>query len=145
MSKLTETRAAYAYLSKYLDQEVRKGASNVNTLRRHQDALNRAFYLIGWGQFEFLVNERFKQEAEQKAAVRNVDGLAWKYLRDNPRGIAMRQRLDVVLHAKPAVRDKLKGDYDVRNEVAHNNKPLPADAQDLDAWLRDLEEIVNAM
>ena len=54
-SKLTETKRAYDKIASLLDQEIRKRGSNLNELKRCQEILDAAFYLIGWWQFEFLV------------------------------------------------------------------------------------------
>ena len=46
MSKLTETQQAYDKISELLNAEILKKGSNANQLRRFQEALDVAFYLL---------------------------------------------------------------------------------------------------
>jgi hypothetical protein len=55
MSRLSETQAAYDRIVQLLDQEIRKRSGDTRDLDRYRRILDVAFYLLGWGQFEYLV------------------------------------------------------------------------------------------
>lgn len=143
MSKLTETKRAYDAISKLLNKEVLKRGSNVRDLQRFQEALDVAFYLLGWSQFEHLVREAASDQVDGMARARTVDGHAWKFVKSNFKRFSVRNKLDVIFHANPKVREELNDDYDLRNEAAHNYKMLPAEARDISDWIDGLEELVE--
>jgi hypothetical protein len=143
MSKLTETKRAFEKISGLLDQEIRKSGGNVKELERFRETLKVAFYLLGWGQFEYLVRTKTKEVIEEHARSKTVDGHAWRSLQQNVKGVKVRKQLDIIFHGNQRLRDSLDDDYDVRNDAAHNYKNLPADAQDIEAWLVSLEEIIS--
>jgi hypothetical protein len=143
MSKLIETRCAYDKLAECLDQELLKRGSNANDLRRFHEALDVAFYLLGWAQFEYLVRQEAEDKIEEKARAKTVDGVAWRHLLNNSKAIPIRMRLDVIFYMNRAVRLSLDDDYELRNQAAHNYKMLPKEARDISEWLKKLEELVD--
>lgn len=54
MSKLEQTRRAYDKISDLLNQEIRSRRGSTKDLENYRRLLDTAFYLLGWGQFEFL-------------------------------------------------------------------------------------------
>jgi hypothetical protein len=80
---------------------------------------------------------------EEKARSQSVEKYAWAYLKQNVRSMAIRLRLDIIFHSNPAVRKQLDKDYEFRNDVAHENGRLPAEASDISAWLVQLENFVD--
>jgi hypothetical protein len=143
MSKLTETKRAYDKVAELLDQELLERGSNANELRRFREALDVAFYLLGWAQFEYLVRQEAKERIENNARAKTVDGIAWQYLLANSRGVPIRRQLDMIFHANTKMRASLHKDYELRNDAAHNYKMLPREARDVSEWLRGLEELID--
>ncbi|MBU9579031.1 hypothetical protein KTE26_11355 [Ralstonia mannitolilytica] len=143
MSKLTETKRAYDRLKRLLDEEARQRKGELKDLQRYQEALDVAFYLLGWAQFEYLVREESKETILEKASTKGVEKHAWEYLKASLKEFPVRKRLDLIFHSKPEIRAKLDADYTVRNEAAHNYKNLPAEARDVSQWLLKLEELVD--
>jgi hypothetical protein len=143
MSRLAETQRAYDELIQLLDQEIRKRSGPAKDLQRFREALDSAFYLLAWAQFEYLVRQEVGDLVDDKAQAQTVERHAWQYLKDNLKSLTVRRRLDLNFHARPAVRSQLNKDYDLRNDAAHNYKSIPREAKDISAWLEGLEELVN--
>ncbi|MGM4877060.1 hypothetical protein AB7645_38160 [Bradyrhizobium sp. 956_D2_N1_5] len=143
MSKLIETRRAFALVEELLNQEIRKGGNQAKELARFRETLQAAFYLLGFAQFEFLVKSKSKEVVSEHAALRTADGHAWRHLKQNINGVSLRAQLDIIFHSDPKLRSKLDENYTVRNDVAHNYKRLPPEAQDIVTWLQSLEDVVE--
>jgi hypothetical protein len=126
MSKLIETQQAYDKVSDLLNKKILEKGSDVNQLRRFQEALDVAFYLLGWAQFEYLVRQEAEVQIEIEAKAKGRSGIAWQYMKKNLKALSVRQRLNMIFNAKPKILGKLHADYDVRNEAAHNYKKLPS-------------------
>jgi len=143
MSKLVETKRAYDKIADLLDQEIRRRSGNVKDLEQFREALQVAFYLLGWAQFEYLVRQQVKELLEEKVRAKSVEVHAWHYLQENVKGLSVRKRLDLIFHSDPKTRDSLDKDYELRNEAVHNYKHLPAGARDISKWLEALEQLVD--
>jgi hypothetical protein len=143
MSRVGETKRAYDQLARLLDEEIRKRASDSSNLNKIRETLDIAFYLLGWGQFEYLVRQESKEIVEQNARAKTIDRFAWQHLRDALKEYPVRKRLDLIFDANQKVRAKLDKDYTVRNEAAHNYKSLPSEAKDVSAWLGGLEDLIE--
>lgn len=143
MSKLTDTKKAFDVISKVIDQEIRKKTSSAADLEKSRQVLNVAFYLLGWGQFEYLVRKETESVVEQNARAKGKERHAWLFLKENVKTMTVRQRLEFLFDGKPGLLQKLKKTYEVRNEAAHDNKGLPVEIADLSAWLKDLEDRID--
>ncbi len=143
MSRLTETKRAYDKLSELLNQEIRKRSGSTQDLERFRQTLDVAFYLLGWGQFEYLVRKEAEERIEEKSRARTVDGVAWRQLLETVKGIPVRRRLDLIFHGNPEVLSSLNREYTVRNDAAHDYKSLPSEAKDVSVWLKELEDLVE--
>ena len=143
MSRLTDTRRTYMRLSQLLDQELRRRRGDARELERFRETLDAAFYFLGWAQFEYLVREEVKEIADQEARAKSRVRLAWEYLKDSVKEYSVRKRLDFIFYNKPQIISKLNKDYTVRNDIAHEYKPLPKEARDVANWLQELEELVD--
>lgn len=143
MSKLTDTRRAFEEIEELLNQQIRKGGSKARELERFREVLQAAFYLLGFGQFEHLVKAKTKSVIDEHADAKSVNGHAWRYLKTNLNGVSLRAQLDVIFHGNEALKSTLNKSYDIRNDVTHNYKSLPAEARDISNWLTHLEEIVD--
>jgi hypothetical protein len=143
MSKLGDTKRAYDRVKSLLDQELLKKHSNAQQIRECQAAVDVAFYLLGWGHFEYLTRKAAEDRMKGEARGRTVHGTAWRFVLENIKRFSVRDKLEVVFHARPAQLKKLKGDYEVRNEAARNYKTLPPEVGDISAWLEHLEDLVN--
>lgn len=143
MSKLTETQVAFDKLASLLDQEIRSRSGNVKELEKIREALNVAFYLLGWSQFEHLVREEASAEVDRRATTHLLERHAWEFMRDNIKTLTVRKRLALIFHNDRATRLSLDRDYTVRNEAAHNYKQLPNDAKDVSTWIAKLEGLVD--
>ena len=143
MSRLTETKRAYDKLIELLNQEIRKRSGSTQDLERFRHTLDVAFYLLGWGQFEYLVRKETEERIEEKSRARTVDGVAWQQLLETVKGIPVRRRLDLIFHDDQAVLNSLHKEYTVRNEAAHDYKSLPREAKDVSVWLKELEDLVD--
>lgn len=143
MSRLTETKRAYDKLIELLNQEIRKRSGSTQDLERFRQTLDVAFYLLGWGQFEYLVRKEAEERIEEKSRARTVDGVAWRQLLDTVKGISVRRRLDLIFHGNQEVLNSLHREYTVRNEAAHDYKSLPSEAKDVSVWLKELEDLVD--
>ncbi len=143
MSKLIETRAAYEKLARLLDQEIQKRSGSTKDLERNREALDVAFYMLGWAQFEHLVREETKELIDKKATTKTVEKHAWAYLKTRVADIPVVSRLELVFHANPAAIEALKKDYGIRNAATHNYKTLPSSVKDVSAWLEGLQDLVD--
>ena len=143
MSRLQDTKRAYDKLAELLNQEIRKKSGSTKDLEQFRKSLDVAFYLLGWGQFEYLVHKEAEVLIDSKARAHTVEGHAWRYLRDNVKNTTVRGRLDLIFHHDQPTRASLDKEYSVRNDAAHNYKLLPNEAKDLSAWLEKLEELVD--
>lgn len=143
MSRLAETKRAYDKLTELLNQEIRTRSGSTQDLERFRQTLDVAFYLLGWGQFEYLVRKEAEERIEEKSRARTVDGVAWRQLLETVKVISVRRRLDLIFHGKQAVLKSLLKEYTVRNEAAHDYKLLPKEAKDVSAWLKELEDLVD--
>jgi hypothetical protein len=143
MSRINETRLAYDKMVELIDQEIRKRSGSTQELERFRKTLDVAFYLLGWGQFEYLVRKEAEDRIEENARRHTVDGHAWRYLKENVKNLPVRRRLDLIFHQDYFVRASLEKEYTVRNEAAHDYKLLPKEAKDISVWLRELEELVE--
>lgn len=143
MSKLTDTKKAFDLISKVIDQEIRKKTSSAADLEKSREVLNVAFYLLGWGQFEYLVRKETESAVEQNARAKGKERHAWLFLKENVKTMTVRQRLEFLFDGKPDLLQKLKRTYEVRNEAAHDNRGLPVEIADLSAWLKDLEDRID--
>lgn len=142
MSRLEQTRRAYDKIAELLNQEIRARRGSTKDLEEFRRLLDTAFYLLGWGQFEFLVRRASKDVVEEQARAKTVHGHAWRQIQANIKALTVRQQLDIIFHADPQIRSELDKDYTVRNEAAHDNQ-LPREAKDLSAWLDKLEEAID--
>jgi hypothetical protein len=143
MSRLTETKRAYDKLIELLNQEIRKRSGSTQDLERFRQTLDVAFYLLGWGQFEYLVRKEAEERIEENSRARTVDGVAWRQLLETVKGIPVRRRLDLIFHGDQTVLNSLHKEYTVRNEAAHDYKSLPSEAKDVSVWLKELEDLVD--
>jgi len=143
MSRLTETAKAYDTVTDLLNQEIRKRTGSTADLQRQREALDVAFYLLGWAQFEHLVKKEAEEVIERERRTKQVARHAWAFLAKELKRASVRQKLDLIFEAKPSVRVGLDKDYTVRNEAAHNYSMLPAEAKDVSAFLQKLERLVD--
>jgi len=143
MSKLTDTKRAYDRLTRLLDNEKRSRRGELNDLEHFQKALDVAFYLLGWAQFEYLVRQESKGIVAQNSTSKKLERYAWKYLEENLKEYPVRKRLDLIFHENPRIRGELDKDYTVRNDAAHDYKHLPPNAVEVSEWLEKLMSIVD--
>ncbi|PNG40870.1 hypothetical protein A1354_11900 [Pseudomonas asplenii] len=143
MSRVGDTKRAYDILARLLDEEIRKKASDSSNLDKVRETLDVAFYLLGWGQFEYLVRQESKEIVEENSRAKTIDRFAWQHLKDALKDYPVRKRLDLIFHANHKVREKLDKDYTVRNEAAHNYKALPSEIKSVSTWLGGLEELIE--
>jgi hypothetical protein len=143
MSRIQETKRAYDKLVELLNQEIRKRSGSTQELERFRQSLDVAFYLLGWGQFEYLVRKEAEERIDANSRARSLDGHAWRYLKENVKNFSVRRRLDLIFHENPSVRSSLDKEYTVRNEAAHDYKLLPKEAKDISVWLKDLEDLID--
>ncbi len=143
MSRLSETKRAYDKIVELLDQEIRKRRGSTQELERFRQTVDVAFYLLGWGQFEYLVRLEAEDRIEGNARAHTLDGHAWRYLKENMKNMSVRRRLDLIFHEKPLERVTLDKEYTLRNDAAHDYKLLPKEAKDISLWLGKLEDLVD--
>ncbi|ABD87043.1 hypothetical protein [Rhodopseudomonas palustris] len=143
MSKLNETKLAFDRVKALLDQQLLEKKGNAQQIRDCQSAVNVAFYLLGWAQFEFLARKEAEERIEADARAKTVDGIGWRYVLDNIKAFSLRRKLEVIFFGDQATLGQLKRDYDIRNEAAHNYKKLPGEVSDVSAWLDHLETLVE--
>jgi hypothetical protein len=143
MSKLTDTKRAYDAITKLVDTQILKKGSNLKELQRFREALDVAFYLLGWSQFEYLVREEARGRIEEMSRSKGPDGRAWKFVQQNLKSFALRKKLEVIFHSDAKTLHSLNDDYDLRNDAAHNYAKLPREARDISAWLAGLEGLTD--
>jgi len=145
MSRLIETRRAHIRLTELLDQEIRKNrsGSSARELDKFHQTLDAAFYLLGWAQFEHLVRTETNSIIEEQARAQTIGKYAWDYMKQHLADVPVRRRLDLLFHSKPVARNKLHKNYDIRNDITHEYKPLPPEAKDISAWLEHLQDLVD--
>lgn len=141
MSKLTETKRAYAEIARLLDQEIRKAGGRARELERFRQILQSAFYLLGWAQFEHLAKTKCNDIVEEEVRSKHRGGHAWRFMKKNLKTFGLRAQLAMLFNSDPSKFDKLGQAYDERNGVAHNYKLI--DARDMTVWLQELEDHVD--
>ncbi len=143
MSKLIETKRAYDAISRLVRAELLKKGSNTRDLQRFREALDVAFYLLGWAQFEHLARKEANELISDMTRSKTVNAGAWQFVQQNLKGYPLRKKLDVVFHGDTKTLSELNEDYDLRNEAAHNYAKLPKEARDISAWLEGLADLVD--
>lgn len=143
MSKLTETKRAYDRVQDLLRKQLLNRGSDAQQIRDAQEAVDAAFYLLGWSQFEYMTRKEAEKRIEVQAAAKTIHGTAWRYIRQNMGNFSLRRKLEIIFQSDPATLSTLNKDYDIRNEAAHNYKRLPPEARDVSAWLEGLERLVD--
>ena len=144
MSKLTDTKRAYDAIAKLVDTQILKKGSNMKDLQRFREALDVAFYLLGWARFEHLAREEARGRIEERARAKEVDGRAWKFVQQNFKSsFTLRKKLEVIFHSDGKTLAKLNDDYELRNDAAHNYAMLPKEARDISEWLAGLEDLAD--
>ena len=142
MSRLTETKRAYKTVVSILDQETRKRKSNAKELESFRDIVDIAFYILAFGQFEYLVKREAKDLIEGLARQKTLDGRAWKVLEQ--RGdMPLRKMLEIIYHGKPEFIKSLNESYDIRNDSVHGNKSLPKEAKDVEIFIQGLVDLAD--
>lgn len=76
MSKLTDTKRAYERVRDLLEQQRLTRRSDAQEVRDALVAIDVAFYLLGWSQFEFLARKEAEQRIKGHAASKTADGIA---------------------------------------------------------------------
>jgi len=143
MSSLLDTKRAYDKFANLLDQEIRNRRGSPNELERYREALDRAFYLLGWGEFEYLVTDQAKGIIDENIGTKSIARHAWEFLKNRVKTTTVRERLDMVFHTNPTVANQLASDYTLRNEVAHNYKKMPKEARYISNWLQSLQDLID--
>ena len=105
--------------------------------------LDVAFSLLAWSQFKFLVPKESGQLIDEKTRGKSVERHAWRYMKDNAKSVSVRNRLDLIFKGNEPVLKTLNKDYDLRNDITHNYKKLPAEVRELGDWLAHLEDLVD--
>ena len=59
----------YDKIVELLNQEIRKRSGSTRELERSRQTFDVAFYLLGWGQFEYLVRKEAEERIETNARV----------------------------------------------------------------------------
>jgi hypothetical protein len=72
VSRIQETKRAYDKLVDLLNQEIRKRSGSTQELERFRQTLDVAFYLLGWGQFEYLVRKEAEERIDANARARGL-------------------------------------------------------------------------
>ncbi len=142
MSRLTETRRAFDKISDLLDQEIRKKTSSSKDLENYRAIAEIAFYVLAFGQFEYLVKREATGIIDANAALKTLDGRAWKIVQQ--RGdVPLRKLLDLIYHADQKVLKSLNESYTIRNDSVHGNQMLPKEAKDVSLFIQQLGELVD--
>lgn len=142
MSRLKETKRAFEKVTMLLDQEIRKKASNSKDLESYRAIVEIAFYILAFGQFEYLVKREANGIIDVNAALKTLDGRAWKILQQKG-DVPLRKLLDLIYHADPKVLKSLNDSYTIRNDSVHSNQVLPKEAKDVKLFIQELEELVD--
>jgi hypothetical protein len=143
VSKLSETKLAYDRVKALLDQQLLEKKGSAQQIRDCQEAVNVAFYLMGWAQFEFLTRKAAQERIETEARAKTVHGVAWRHILKNFSPFSVRRKLEVIFFTDQATLGRLNKDYELRNDESHNYKKLPRDVSDVSAWLDHLETLVD--
>jgi hypothetical protein len=143
MSKLTDTKRAYDAIAKLVDAQILKKDSAMKDLQRFREALDVAFYLLGWSQFEYLAREEARGRIEEMARSKGVNGRAWSFVLQNLKSFTLRKKLEVIFDSDAKTLLALNDDYDQRIDAAHNYARLPKEARDISAWLAGLEDLAD--
>lgn len=143
MSKLTETKRAYDRARALLDKQLFERKGDAQEIRDAVEALDVAFYLLGWAQFEHLTRKEAEKRVEVEAAAKTIHGAAWRYIKENIKSFSLRRKLELIFYTDQTTLSSLNKDYDLRNEAAHNYKKLPSEARDISDWLGELERLVD--
>lgn len=143
MSKLTETQKAYDRISDLLAQAILSNKSSANDIKKAQDFLDVAFYLMAWGQFEYLIKNEVKDRVADNARAKGLPGFPWKLLNQNIKQMTIRQMLELIFIADQRTREKLEKDYGVRNASTHDYRMLPTPRVRVSEWIAELEEYVE--
>lgn len=142
MSRLTETMRAYKKVASLLDQETRTNRSKAKELASFRDTVDIAFYILSFGQFEYLVKREARDLIEGYARQNTLDGRAWKILEQ--RGdMPLRKMLEIIYHGKPEFLKSLNESYDIRNDSVHGNKSLPKEAKDVEIFIQKLLDLAD--
>ncbi len=141
MSRLTETKRAFDKVTALLDQEIRKKASNSKDLEKYRATVEIAFYILAFGQFEYLVKREAADIIEENAALKTLDGRAWK-IEVHKGYIPLRKQLDLIYHTDQKVLKSLNDSYSIRNDSVHGNRMLPKEAKDVALFIQQLEDLV---
>ena len=141
MSNLTEIRQAYERLRGLLDQEIlnRRGEA----LERYRKWLDTAFYLLAWGNFEYLTRKQAEAVATEGARSHGRVKHAWSFLQERIKDYSVRKQLDLVFHTSDDVIRTLNKQYTVRNESAHDYRKLPPETKDLPGLIGEWERLVD--
>ena len=143
MSKLSETQKAYDRITDLLGRAILTNRGSVNELRKAQDVLDVAFYLLAWGQFEYLVKNEVKDRVSGGARAKGLLGFPWRLLNQNIRQMTISQMLELIFIADQQTLEKLQKDYGVRNASTHDYRMLPTPKVRVSEWIAELEDHVQ--
>jgi len=141
MSRLIETKRAFDKVTTLLDQEIRKKTSNSKDLENYRAIVEIAFYVLAFGQFEYLVKREAIGIIEENAALKTLDGRAWKIVHQKG-DVPLRKMLELIYHSNQKVLKSLNESYSIRNDSVHGNQLLPKEAKDVTLFIQQLEELV---
>lgn len=141
MSRLTDTKRAFDKVTSLLDQEIRKKSSNSKDLEKYRAIVDIAFYVLAFGQFEYLVKREGNGIIDENAALKTLDGRAWKIVQQKG-DVPLRKMLDLIYHADHKLLNSLNESYSIRNDSVHGNQMLPKEAKDVALFIQHLEELV---
>ena len=142
MSRLTETKRAFNKVTNLLDQEIRKNSSNSKDLEKYRAIVEIAFYVLAFGQFEYLVKREATGIIDQNAELKTLEGRAWKIVQQKG-DVPLRKLLDLIYHADQKVLKSLNESYTIRNDSVHGNQMLPKEGKDVALFIQQLEELVD--
>jgi len=142
MSRLIETKRAFDKVTTLLDQEIRKKASNSKDLEKYRAIVEIAFYVLAFGQFEYLVKREANGIIDQNAALKTLDGRAWEILQQKG-DVPLRKLLELIFHTDQKLLKSLNDSYSIRNDCVHGNQLLPKEAKDVGYFIQGLEELVE--
>jgi hypothetical protein len=144
MSRLTETKRAFNKVTALLDQEIRKRTANSKDLENYRAIVEIAFYVLAFGQFEYLVKREATGIIDENAALKTLDGRAWKIVQQKG-DVSLRKLLDLIYHADQKVLKSLNESYTIRNDSVHGNQMLPKEAKDVALFIQQLEVLVDSL
>lgn len=140
-SRLLETKKAFKSVTRLIDQQIRAKASNSKDLEEYRKIVEVAFYILAFGQFEYLVKKEANGIINAKAGLNTLDGVAWTILKQKG-DVPLRKMLEIIYHADPKKLNSLNDAYTIRNDSVHNNAKLPKEAKDIELFILGLEELV---